>query len=133
MTHGSELFQQDRMPTLAEVIEVLRTFPHHVERCRHTPCRGRQFSDDFYCVTCRRTWDIGDQPPYPDRCYTTDVWLDLMGVWIEIDGSQFSADQARGTCRPGWFGRWRLRRAVQYALVMGRIANAIAAQEIGDD
>lgn len=91
MTHGRTLFQGDRLPTVGEIVEVIRTMPYHVERC----------------VYLRR----GSPPELLD-----EVFIDVIGVWANFDGTRYSADRARGHVRPGWFGAWRLRRAIRWWL-----------------
>lgn len=116
MTHGKILFQRDHMPTAAHVLEVIKTMPHEVEPCVYVPCRGHQSGDTFSCDTCNRKWDYGDQPPKPLRCEVGEVWIDLMGVWVQYDGRFIAADLNRGRIYPNWFMAWRLRRAIRKAL-----------------
>lgn len=85
----ANLFQRERMPTVAEIVEVIRTMPYHVERCVHVH---------------------RDRPNEP----LDEVFIDVLSVWVDFDGRRYSADRGRGFATPRGFQAWRLRRAISH-------------------
>ena len=73
-----------RLPTVAEIISVIRSMPYHCEQCVH----------------------VGHGP-------LDEMFIDVLGVWVDFDGKTYSGDCARGFDYPGWYDAWRLRRAIQ--------------------
>ena len=79
------IFQKERLPTVGEIIEVVRTMPYHVERCVHVKRDG-------------------------PNTFLDEVFIDVLGIWVDFNGRWYRGDRARGFYYPGWFQAWRLRR-----------------------
>lgn len=82
-------FQRERLPTVRELVEVIRTMPYAVERCIHIH---------------------RDKQPQP----LDEAWIDVLGVWVDFDGRRYSADLGRGFAYPKGLDAWRIRRAIRY-------------------
>lgn len=78
----------NRLPTVSEIIEVITKMPYEVERCRFIH---------------------RDKP----ATFTDEVYIQFIGVWVNLDGKRYSGDLGRGFYYPGWYDAWRLRRALR--------------------
>lgn len=81
-------FQRTRLPTVGEIVEVIRTMPYHVARVQRYHRDGPTEQLD-------------------------EVYIDVIGVWADFDGRRYSADLGRGYGYPRGWQAWRLRRAIR--------------------
>lgn len=73
--------------TVRDICRILREEPEKAERCVYIGAYSRHVLNE--------------------------LWIEELGVWVDMDGRSLSGDYGRGKLYPGWLDRWRIRRAVK--------------------